>query len=242
MATSLARPRGSSAFVAIPPDSTTDLLDNSHKPAVATVRWCRALSRVHMSIGRTKRLSPPAVAKLRRCRKNQRISQVPWVSNGSRACAEPNYGVQMSHSRCGRCDVLMDRAWSRFGNTIQTGRQFQENAMSRWTLACAAALLSLVAGSPVAAQSLQKVTAVIPQNSVFVLNWNGAKDAGVFKKHGIDLTVDVRPFGGFLSALPSKQTLATTYSGLNAVGMMNEGLDLAVIGGGLTVIQDVFVL
>jgi NitT/TauT family transport system substrate-binding protein len=114
--------------------------------------------------------------------------------------------------------------------------------MSRWTLACAAALLSLAAGAPVAAQSLQKVTAVIPQNSVFVLNWNGAKDAGVFKKHGIDLTIDVRPFGGYLSALASKQTPATTYSGLNAIGMMNEGLDLAVIGGGLTVVQDVFVL
>jgi ABC-type nitrate/sulfonate/bicarbonate transport system substrate-binding protein len=97
------------------------------------------------------------------------------------------------------------------------------------------------AGAPASAQALDKVTAVIPQNSVFVLNWMGAKDAGVFSKHGIDLTVDVRPFAGFLAALPAKESLATTYSGIDAISKMNEGLDLAVIGGGLTTIQDVFV-
>jgi ABC-type nitrate/sulfonate/bicarbonate transport system substrate-binding protein len=92
-----------------------------------------------------------------------------------------------------------------------------------------------------AGQALEKVTAVIPQNSVFVLNWIGAKDAGVFTKYGIDLTVDVRPFAGFLASLPSKQTPAVTYSGMEAVEKMNNGLPWQVIGGGLTVIQDIFV-
>ncbi|HEX7053954.1 MAG TPA: ABC transporter substrate-binding protein [Burkholderiales bacterium] len=88
---------------------------------------------------------------------------------------------------------------------------------------------------------LEKVTAVIPQNSVFVLNWMGGKDAGIFSKHGIDLTVDVRPFAGFLAGLPAKQTMAVTYSGMEAVAKMNNGLPWQVIGGGLTVIQDIFV-
>ena len=112
---------------------------------------------------------------------------------------------------------------------------------SRSVLACLMALIPVVASAPAVAQTLEKVTAVIPQNSVFVLNWNGAKDAGVFTKHGIDLTVDIRPFAGFLSAIPSKEALATTYSGIDAISKMNEGLDLAIIGGGLTVIQEIFV-
>lgn len=95
--------------------------------------------------------------------------------------------------------------------------------------------------APARGQKLEKVTAVIPQNSVFVLNWMGAKDAGVFSKHGIDVTIDVRPFAGFLAGLPSKQTMAVTYSGMEAVEKMNNGLPWQVIGGGLTVIQDIFV-
>jgi ABC-type nitrate/sulfonate/bicarbonate transport system substrate-binding protein len=98
----------------------------------------------------------------------------------------------------------------------------------------------LLAGS-VAAEPLQKVKVVIPQNSVFVLNWMGARDAGVFKKHGIDIEIDPRPFAAFLAALPAKECLTATYSGLDAVAKMNEGQDLAVIGGGLTVIQDIYV-
>src|ERR1043166_2698327 len=94
-------------------------------------------------------------------------------------------------------------------------------------------------GSPAA--SLDKVTAVIPQNSVFVLNWNGAKNAGVFRQHNIELEVDARPFAGYLAGIPSKQAKATTYSGIDAISKMNEGMDLAVIGGGLTVFQEVYV-
>jgi ABC-type nitrate/sulfonate/bicarbonate transport system substrate-binding protein len=88
---------------------------------------------------------------------------------------------------------------------------------------------------------LKKVKIVIPQNSVFVLNYLGGKDAGVFGRHGIDLDVDPRPFAGFLAGLPSKQCMAATYSGIDAIEKINEGLDWVIIGGGLTVVQDVIV-
>jgi ABC-type nitrate/sulfonate/bicarbonate transport system substrate-binding protein len=87
----------------------------------------------------------------------------------------------------------------------------------------------------------KRVKVVIPQNSVFVLNYLGGKDAGVFSEHGIDLDADPRPFAGFLAGLPSKQCMAATYSGIDAIQKINEGLDWAIIGGGLTVVQDVIV-
>lgn len=93
-----------------------------------------------------------------------------------------------------------------------------------------------------AAPALQKVKVVIPQSSIFVLNYYGGKDAGVFAKHGIDLEIDARPFAGFLAGLPSKQCMAVTYSGIGAIQKINENLDWAIIGGGLTVVQDVIVL
>jgi NitT/TauT family transport system substrate-binding protein len=102
-------------------------------------------------------------------------------------------------------------------------------------------LMSVLGASPAAAQALEKVKVVIPQNSVFVLNWIGAKDAGVFQKHNIDVEIDVRPFAGFLAGLPAKETMAATYSGIDAIQKMNQGLDWAIIGGGLTVFQEVFV-
>ncbi len=92
-----------------------------------------------------------------------------------------------------------------------------------------------------AAPALQKIKIVIPQQSVFVLNYFGAKDAGVFAKYGIDLDVDARPFAGFLAGLPSKECLAVTYSGIDAIEKINEGIDWAIIGGGLTVVQNVLV-
>lgn len=109
------------------------------------------------------------------------------------------------------------------------------------TIARFAVLLSAFAVAPVAAHALDKVKVVIPQQSVFVLSWMGAKDAGVFKKHGIDVDIDARPFAGFLAGLPAKVCMVTTYSGMDAVSKMNEGMDLVVIGGGLTVAQDIFV-
>lgn len=89
--------------------------------------------------------------------------------------------------------------------------------------------------------ALQKVKIVVPAESVFVLNYMGAKDAGVFAKHGIDLDVDPRPFAGFLAGLPSKQCMVDTYSGIDAIQKINEGLDWVILGPGLTVVQNVIV-
>ncbi len=90
--------------------------------------------------------------------------------------------------------------------------------------------------------ALKKVKVVIPASSVFVLSYFGGKDAGIYQKHGIDLDIDARPFAGFLAGLPSKQCMAVTYSGIDAIQKINEGLDWVIIGGGLTVVQDVIVL
>ena len=73
------------------------------------------------------------------------------------------------------------------------------------------------------------------------MNYLGGKDAGVFSKYGIDLDIDPRPFAGYLAGLPSKQCMAVTHSGIDAIQKMNEGLDWVIIGGGLTVVQDVIV-
>jgi ABC-type nitrate/sulfonate/bicarbonate transport system substrate-binding protein len=113
---------------------------------------------------------------------------------------------------------------------------------TKTVLAGLALLTSIAAGAPMTAHAMDNVKIVIPRDSVFVLNYQGAKDAGIYSKHGIDLDVDVRPFAGFLASLPSKQTMATTYSGLDAIAKMDEGVDWVIIGGGLTVVQQVYVL
>jgi ABC-type nitrate/sulfonate/bicarbonate transport system substrate-binding protein len=91
------------------------------------------------------------------------------------------------------------------------------------------------------APALEPVHVVIPANTVFVLAWLGANDAGIFAKHGIALSVDVRPFAGFLAGMPSKECLVTTYSGVNAIKKINEGLDWVVLGPGLTICEDIIV-
>lgn len=92
-----------------------------------------------------------------------------------------------------------------------------------------------------AAPTLEKVKVINSDNSVFVLSWLGAKDAGVFAKYGIDLDVDIRPFPGYLASLPSKSSLVGMYSGLDAIEKINEGLDWVILGPGLTLVQDVIV-
>ncbi len=109
-------------------------------------------------------------------------------------------------------------------------------------LACLGLIVSVVVSVPVMAQGLKKIKIVIPRNSVFVLNYFGARDAGVFRKHGIDLEIDARPFKGFAASLPSKEAMVTTYMGTAAIARINNGLDWVIIGGGLTVMQEVFVL
>ena len=95
--------------------------------------------------------------------------------------------------------------------------------------------------TPSHAADLKKVKMVIPRGSTFVLSYFGARDAGIFRKHGIDIDVDARPFAGFMAGLPGRQVLVGTYAGLNAVEQMNNGKDMIVIGGGLTSMQDVWV-
>ena len=111
-------------------------------------------------------------------------------------------------------------------------------------LAGLASLTTAAVGTRMTAHAdpaLKQVKVVIPQNSVFILNYLGGKDAGVFSKHGIDLDVDPRPFAGYLAGLPSKQCMAVNYSGIDAIQKINEGLDWVIIGGGLTVVQNVIV-
>ena len=106
------------------------------------------------------------------------------------------------------------------------------------------ALVLFLAGFAAAARAasdLKTVKMVIPRGSTFVLSYYGARDAGIFRKHGIDVDVDARPFAGFMAGLPSRQVLVGTYAGLNAVEQMINGKDMIVIGGGLTSMQDVWV-
>jgi ABC-type nitrate/sulfonate/bicarbonate transport system substrate-binding protein len=90
-------------------------------------------------------------------------------------------------------------------------------------------------------RSLRTIKIVVPQQSVFVLNYLGARDAGLFAKHGIDLEVDPRPFAGYLAGLPSKQCMVANYSGIDAIQKIDDGLDWVILGGGLTVVQNVLV-
>lgn len=114
--------------------------------------------------------------------------------------------------------------------------------MRKFTLlTCVISLVSVFVSSSVTAQALKKVKVTVPRNSVFILGVLGGKDAGIFAKHGIDLITDVRPFRGHMAGLPAKEVPLTTYAGTAAIGRINQGMDLVIIGGGLTVMQEVFV-
>ena len=111
----------------------------------------------------------------------------------------------------------------------------------RLLLGCVSVLATVAVAAPVLAQALKPVTITVPRNSVFLLAAMGAKDAGVFTKNGIDLTVDVRPFRGHVAGLPAKEVMVTYYPGTAAIARINKGLDWVIIGGGLTVMQEVMV-
>ena len=83
--------------------------------------------------------------------------------------------------------------------------------MKKFTmLACLGVFVSAFAVAPAMAQNLKKIKIVIPRNSVFVLNYFGAREAGVYRKHGIDLEIDARPFKGYAASLPAKEAMVTT--------------------------------
>lgn len=92
-----------------------------------------------------------------------------------------------------------------------------------------------------AADALKPVRIVIPRNTIWVLSYFGARDAGVFQKHGIDIQIDDRPFAGFMASFPSRDSLVGTFAGLAAIERINQGSDIVIVGGGLTVMQEVFV-
>ncbi|MFQ5851385.1 MAG: ABC transporter substrate-binding protein [Candidatus Binatia bacterium] len=102
-------------------------------------------------------------------------------------------------------------------------------------------LFTVVGSAPALGQTLKKVKITAPRNSVFILNYFGGRDAGIFRKHGIDLEIDARPFKGHMAGLPAKEVPVTTYAGTAAIARINKGLDWVIIGGGLTVMQEVFV-
>ncbi len=109
-------------------------------------------------------------------------------------------------------------------------------------LACLGMFVSIFVIAPATAQNLKKIKIVVPRNSAFVLNYFGGREAGIYRKHGIDLEIDARPFKGFAASLPAKEAMVTTYMGTAAVARINKGFDWVIIGGGLTVMQEVFVL
>lgn len=102
-------------------------------------------------------------------------------------------------------------------------------------------LLMIFVSPPAVAQDLKTVKIVVPRGTVFPLSYLGGKDAGIFQKFGIDVQVDLRPFRGYVASLPARETLVTSYPGLSTMVRINQGMDLVVFGGGLTVMQEVFV-
>jgi len=100
-------------------------------------------------------------------------------------------------------------------------------------------LFFIFVSAPAMAQSLKKVKVVIPRNSVFMLSYFAGRDAGIWRKRGIDLEIDARTFKAFMASLPSKEIFVTTYGGYSPY--LNKGLDWVIIGGGLTVMLEVFV-
>ncbi|MGH6676225.1 MAG: hypothetical protein ACRECE_08400, partial [Xanthobacteraceae bacterium] len=74
-------------------------------------------------------------------------------------------------------------------------------ATTRWSAALMGAIGIMVLGAslearaaPAPARPLKSVHVVVPQNSVDALVYLGGRDAGIYRKHGINVTVDARPF------------------------------------------------
>ena len=108
--------------------------------------------------------------------------------------------------------------------------------------ACLCWVVSVFVTTSVDAGKLKKVKVTAARNSILILYTHGPKDAGIFKKHGIDLEIDMRPFKGHMAGLPAGEVPCTTYAGTAAIARINKGLDWVIVGGGLTVMQEVFVL
>ncbi len=108
-------------------------------------------------------------------------------------------------------------------------------------LACLGLAFSGLVSGAVSAQSLKEVKITVPRNSALLLSAYGGKEAGIFSRHGIDLIIDPRPFRGHMAGLAAKEVPVANYAGTAAIARINKGLDWVIIGGGLTVMQEVFV-
>ena len=62
--------------------------------------------------------------------------------------------------------------------------------------ACLCWVVSVFGITSVDAGKLKKVKVTAARYSILILYTYGPRDAGIFKKHGIDLEIDVRPFKG----------------------------------------------
>lgn len=91
------------------------------------------------------------------------------------------------------------------------------------------------------AADLKTVKVTNPRNSILALVSLGGQMAGIYKKHGIKLEADLRPFKGHMAALPAKAVPCAQYAGTAAIARINKGMNLAIVAGGLTVMQEVFV-
>ena len=109
-----------------------------------------------------------------------------------------------------------------------------------WTALLAIVLVSFLAFEA-AAQDLHKIKVTAGRNSVISMLYLAGEMAGIFEKNGIDVEVDVRPFAGHMAALPAKEVPCSSYAGTAAIARITKGLDFVIVGGGLTVMQEVFV-
>ena len=102
-----------------------------------------------------------------------------------------------------------------------------------------AAIAQALAPTP---RPLEKLDLGTVTNSVFVLAYKGAIDAGVWEKHGFDVSLDVMPFPAFLASFANREKDISTYAGTTSIRKIaNEGFPWVIIGGGLTVMQCVYV-
>lgn len=108
-------------------------------------------------------------------------------------------------------------------------------------VAVSSVMFAISLGCSGQAADLKSVKVTNPRSSILALVSLGGMMAGIYEKHGIALEPDVRPFAGHMAGLPAKAVPCAQYAGTAAIARINQGMNLSIIGGGLTVMQEVFV-
>lgn len=99
----------------------------------------------------------------------------------------------------------------------------------------------LYAGLPTA-RPVEKIKAIAPSSSAVVLAVKGAMDAGIFEKWGFELDLEVLPFSEYVASFANRDVEVSIYSGATAIrAIANEDMPWVIIGGGLTVMQNIYV-